>query len=306
MEIRQDLAGPTPEKETLLTIGVFDGVHAGHRYLIEKLNQRAREKNQLSVVVTFNPHPQSVLQPHNKPTWLSSLEDRIKSLQELGVALITVLSFTPELSQLRAQEFVALLKKHLNMCGLVIGPDFALGKGREGDASLLRSLGQEMKFSVEIISPFTLNDELVSSTLIRQTLAQGDTMKVRKLMGCHFTLSAKVVPVDKRGRKLGFPTANLDIKPGQALPGNGVYATVTHIDNKQSISVTYIGTRPTFGKGEKNVETHLLNYEGNLYGKELKVEFIDRLRDEKHFASPQELKSQIKKDIKRVSSTTCK
>lgn len=306
MEIRQDLAGLTPEKETLLTIGVFDGVHAGHRYLIEKLNQQARGKNQLSGVVTFNPHPQSVLQPHNKLTWLSSLEDRIKSLQELGVALVTVLSFTPELSQLSAQEFVALLKKHLNMCGLVIGPDFTLGKGREGDASLLRSLSQEMKFSVEIISPFTLNDAIVSSTLIRQTLAQGDVMKVRKLMGRHFTLSARVVPADKRGRKLGFPTANLDIKPGQALPSNGVYATVTPIDNKQSISVTYIGTRPTFGKGEKSVETHLLNYEGNLYGKELKVEFIDRLRDEKHFASPQELKSQIKKDIKRVSITTHK
>jgi len=306
MEIRQDLAGITPEKETLLTIGVFDGVHAGHRYLIKELNQQAQKKNLLSGVLTFSPHPQSVLQPHNEPTWLSSLEDRIKSLQELGVALVTVLSFTPELSQLSAQEFVALLKKHLKMRGLLIGPDFALGKGREGNANLLRSLGHKMEFSVIIASPFTVDDQIVSSTLIRQTLVQGDMVQVKKLMGRYFTISAKVIPADKRGRRLGFPTANLDVQPGQALPGNGVYATITHVDNKQFISATNIGTRPTFGNGRKTVETHLHNYEGNLYGKELEVEFIDRLRDEKHFDSLPDLKTQIKKDIERISRITFK
>jgi riboflavin kinase/FMN adenylyltransferase len=304
MRIEQELISIVPEKETILTIGVFDGVHAGHRYLIKRLNQRAREEDLLSGVVTFNPHPQSILHPRNQLLWLSSLEDRSKKLQELGVALIAVLSFTLELAQLSAREFVALLKKYLKMRGLIIGPDFALGRGREGDANLLRILGQELRFSVEIIPPFTINGEIVRSTLIRRALAQGDMMKVEKLMGRYFELSAKVISADKRGQRLGFPTANLDIRPGQALPGNGVYATITQVEGKQFASATNIGLRPTFASGKKTVETHLLDYEGNLYGKELQVKFIHKLRDEQHFASSKELKVQIKKDVEKVKIIT--
>jgi len=300
MGIEQELANIVPERETLLTVGVFDGIHAGHRYLIKRLNQRAQEKGLLSGVVTFNPHPQSVLHLHIPLPWLSSLEDRIKSLRELGVGLVVVLSFTPEVAQLSAREFVALLKKYLKMNGLIIGPDFALGRKREGDANLLGSLGQEMGFNVEVMCPFTVNGEIVSSSLIRQALAQGDMMKVERLMGRYFTLSAKVISTDKRGRVLGFPTANLDIKPGQALPNNGVYGTITGVDGKQFASATNIGTRPTFGDSEKTVETHLLAYEGDLYGKELEVKFICKLRDEKRFASPEELKTQIKEDVEKV------
>jgi riboflavin kinase/FMN adenylyltransferase len=299
MRIEQELISIVPQKETLLTIGVFDGVHAGHRYLIKRLNQRAGEENLLSGVVTFDPHPQSILHPHNQLLWLTSLEDRSKELQELGVALITVLSFTTELAQLSAREFAALLKKYLKMRGLIIGPDFALGRGREGDANLLRTLGQEMTFSVEIVPPFTINGEIV-----RRALAQGDMMKVERLMGRHFKLSAKVISADKRGQRLGFPTANLDIRPGQALPGNGVYATITQVERKQFASATNIGIRPTFESGKKTVETHLLDYEGNLYGKELQVKFIHKLRDEQGFASSKELEAQIKKDVEKVKIIT--
>jgi len=304
MRIEQELISIVPEKETLLTIGVFDGVHAGHRYLIKRLNQRAGEEDLLSGVVTFNPHPQSILHPRNQLLWLSSLQDRSKELQELGVALIAVLSFTLELAQLSAREFVALLKKYLKMRGLLIGPDFALGRGREGDANLLRTLGQEMTFSVEIIPPFTINGEIVRSTLIRRALAQGDMMKVERLMGRYFKLSAKVISADKRGQRLGFPTANLDIRPGQALPGNGVYATITQVDGKQFASATNIGIRPTFKSGKRVVETHLLDYEGNLYDKELQVKFIHKLRDEQRFTSSKELKAQIKKDVEKVKIIT--
>jgi len=300
MGIEQELANITPERETLLTVGVFDGIHAGHRYLIKTLNQRAQENGLLSGVVTFNPHPQSVLHPHSRLPWLSSLEDRIKSLRELGVGLVAMLSFTPEVAQLSAREFVVLLKKYLKMNGLIIGPDFALGRKREGDANLLGSLGREMGFNMEVVSPFTVNGEIVSSSLIRQALAQGDMMKVERLMGHYFTLSAKVISTDKRGQVLGFPTANLDIKPGQALPNNGVYGTITRVDGKQFASATNIGTRPTFGDSGKTVETHLLDYEGDLYGKELEVKFICKLRDEKRFASPEELKTQIEEDIEKV------
>lgn len=300
MSIEQELANIVPKKETLLTVGVFDGVHAGHRYLLEKLNQRAREKGLLSGVVTFTPHPQSVLRPHSQLPMLGDLNHRIKSLRQLGIDLVAVLSFTPELAQLSARDFLALLKKYLKMRSLVIGPDFALGKGGEGNANLLCSLGQEMAFSVEIVPFFSVNGEVVSSTAIRQALAQGDMRKVKNLMGHHFTLTAQVISASKRGQVLGFPTANLDIKPEQALPSNGVYATITHIDDKQFVSVTNIGTRPTFGEGEKWVETHLLDYKDDLYSKELEVRFIQRLRDEKCFASSQELKVHINTDIERV------
>ena len=300
MEIEQELANITPQGETLLTIGVFDGVHAGHRYLLGKLQQRAAEKNLISAVLTFNTHPQSVLHPHNQLPWLIDVEDRIKFLKELGINIAAVLTFTPKVAQLSAQEFMSLAKTQLRMRGIMVGHDFALGRGRRGNINLLRSLGSEMEFSVEIIPPYTINGEVVSSTLIRRALAQGDMRKVERLMGRYFHLGGKVIASDKRGRVLGFPTANLDIKPQQALPGRGIYATITQIDGRQFPSATNIGIRPTFGEGEKMVETHLLNYKGDLYSKEIRVEFVQKLRDEQRFPSSEELKAQIGKDVREA------
>jgi riboflavin kinase/FMN adenylyltransferase len=284
MEIKQELAYIAPQGETLLTIGVFDGVHAGHRYLLEKLQQRAAEKNLLSGVLTFSPHPQSVLYPQNQLPWLSNLEDRVRAFQELGVKIISVLTFTPKVAQLDAREFMSLVKKQLKMRGIMVGPDFALGRGREGNIDLLRALGREMEFSLEVIPSYTINGEVVSSTLIRRVLAQGDMRKVERLMGRYFQLGGKVITSDKRGRVLGFPTANLDIRSQQALPG----------------------TRPTFGEGEKTVETHLLNYKGDLYGKDMRLEFVQKLRDEQRFASSEELKIQIEKDVLEVEAILAK
>jgi len=306
MEIEQELANVTPQGETLLTIGVFDGVHAGHRYLLKRLQHRAAEKNLLSGVVTFNPHPQSVLHPDDQLPWLSSLDDRVTTLHQLGLNIVAVLTFTPKLSQLGARHFMSLLKKYLKMRGIMVGPDFTLGRAGEGNINLLRTLGDEMKFSVEVIPPYTINSEVVSSTLIRQALIQGDMKRVEKLMGHHFYLKGEVITSDKRGRVLGFPTANLDIKPQQALPDNGIYATVTQVDGKQFPSATNIGTRPTFGEGNKMVETHLLNYKGNLYGKEIKVEFVRKLRNEQRFPSSEELKIRIEKDVREVETLLAK
>ena len=302
MEIEQELANMTPHGETLLTIGVFDGVHAGHRYLLKGLQQQAAEKNLLSGVVTFNPHPQSVLHPDDQLPWLSSLEDKVTIFQQLGLNIVAVLTFTPKVAQLGARDFISLLKKYLKMRGIIVGSDFALGRGREGNISLLRAWGSEMKFSVEAIRPYTINGEVVSSTLIRQALAQGDMRRVQTLMGHHFYLRGTVITSDKRGRLLGFPTANLGIKPQQALPGNGIYVTVAQVDvaqldGKRFASVTNIGIRPTFGEAGKTVETHLIQYKGSLYGKEIRVEFVQKLRDEQRFASPEELIIQIGKDV---------
>ena len=302
MSVEQELANIAPDRHTILTIGVFDGVHTGHRYLLERLIQRAKEEAALSGVVTFAPHPQAVLNPGSRPPMLCDLSTRIKSLRDLGLSIIAVLSFTPQLAQLGARDFVWLLKKHLKMQGLMIGPDFALGKGGEGDTDFLRSLGQELAFSLEIVTPFSVNGEMVSSTAIRRALAQGDTKKVRRLIGRYFTVGGRVVSSSRRGRLLGFPTANLDIGTEQALPVNGVYATIAQIGGERLLSVTNIGTRPTFGDSQKTIETHLLDYSGDLYDKELKVSFVQRLRDEKRFASSQELKEQISKDIEAAQA----
>ena len=302
MEIEKELANFAPPKETIITIGVFDGVHLGHRYLLGNVKREAQEKRLLSGVVTFNNHPQSVLQPDKESPWLNDVEEKVKLLRETNIDLVAVISFSLELAQLNARGFISLLKKHLKMNGLLVGPGFALGRDREGDIDLLRSLGQEMNFNVEAISPFIIDGEIISSTLIRRALAQGDVTKVEKLMGRHFYLISKVIAADQRGHTLGFPTANLDIPPQQALPDNGVYATIAHVDGQNFASATNIGTRPTFGNNKKTVETHLLNYEGNLYEKKIKVEFIQKLREERFFASPDELKMQIGKDIREIET----
>jgi riboflavin kinase/FMN adenylyltransferase len=302
MEVEKELANIAPQGETLLTIGVFDGVHAGHRYLLEKLKQRSAKKNLLSGVVTFNPHPQSVLYPRNQLPGLSNLEDRVRAFQELGIKIVAVLTFTAQVAQLSARDFMSLVKKQLRMRGIMVGPDFALGINREGNIDLLRAMGREMEFSVEVIPSYIINGEVVSSTLIRRVLAQGDMRKVVGLMGRYFQLVGKVITSDKRGRILGFPTANLDIKPQQALPGNGIYATIAQVDGEQFYSATNIGIRPTFGEGEKTVETHLLNYKGDLYGKDMRLEFVQKLRDEQRFPSSKELKAQIERDVREVET----
>jgi len=303
MEIEQELANITPQGETLLTIGVFDGVHAGHRYLLKQLQRQAAKRDLLSGVVTFNPHPQSVLHPDDQLPGLSSLEDRVATFGQLGLTVVAVLTFTPKVARLSARDFLSLLKKYLRMQGIVVGPDFVLGRSGEGNIGLLRALGNEMEFTVKVIPAYTVNGEIVSSTLIRQALIQGDMRRVEKLMSRRFYLRGKVITSERRGRALGFPTANLDPEPEQALPGNGIYATVTQVDGKRFASATNVGTRPTFGEGKRMVETHLLDYQGDLYGREIKVEFVQKVRDEQRFPSAEQLITQMRKDIQEVQAT---
>lgn len=303
-QIEKTLAKLKPPRETLLSIGVFDGVHLGHQHLISYLLARARQRNLMSGVITFNRHPQTVLSPRHPLPLLNDLEDKMSFLRKLGVELVVVLPFTKELARISAGNFVQLLKKHLKMRGLVIGPDFALGKNKEGTASMLKALGEEMGFIVEIIPPFVLNGIAVSSTAIREALAQGDVKQAQELAGHPFSLSRPVVPGSGRGKKLGFPTANLDIEPEQALPGDGIYATIAYINHKPLPSVTNIGLRPTFGGDKRWVEVHLIDYTGQLYGQKLRIEFVDRIRDERCFENIEELKAQIKKDIEQARALT--
>jgi len=231
---------------------------------------------------------------------LTTLEEKARLLKSLGVDLVVPLTFTTKLAALSAREFVLYLKKYLRMRGLVIGPNFALGRGREGNTAMLQSLGKELDFTVEVVKPLTVEGSLVSSTAVRQALAKGDMNTVSRLLGRHFSLSGPVVGGEERGHILGFPTANLQVDPEQALPEDGVYATLGHVGNKVYQSVTNIGVKPTFGKGERMVEAHILDFAGELYSQKLTIELVERLRAEMKFAGPEELSAQIKKDIEKA------
>lgn len=298
MLVEEELQRQASNKESVISIGVFDGVHLGHHFLLSRLKAKGEEMGLEALVITFPQHPYFVL--YNNPIpFLCSLEDRLSLIQGLGINTI-LLSFTPELSQMGAKEFLFLLQGYLKMKGMVIGQDFALGRGREGDTSTLAQLGKEMGFFVEILPPVKIKGEVVSSSAIREALSQGDVRKVREFLGRPFSIKGKVVGGVERGRVLGFPTANLSIDPNQALTADGVYATFAYLGSSPFPSATNIGTRPTFGKGNRSVEVHLIGFEGDLYGKELRLEFIHRLREERQFASPEELKYQIERDIKKA------
>ena len=284
----------------MLAIGVFDGVHLGHKALLSELKRQADEKDLIAGVVTFRKHPATILPDQQRLPHLTSLAEKIRLLREEGVAFIVTLSFTLELAQVSAEHFVSLLKKHSRMRGLVIGSDFALGRNREGNAETLARLGRDTGFSVTVVPPAKLDGEVVSSTAIRNALASGDMDKVRRMMSRYFSLEERVVTGNGRGADLGYPTANLDTDPEQALPADGVYATWAYIDDKPLPAVTNIGRRPTFGGGERIVEVYIMGYQGNLYGSRLKIDIIERLRGEMRFDSATALTDQIEDDIKKA------
>lgn len=300
MLLGEELAHFKPKKDMLLTIGVFDGVHLGHKYLIGKLVELAKQQGRLSGVVTFLQHPRDVLSPSLKLPRLTDPAQKVSLLKSQGVDIVIALSFIPELADIGARQFVDLLQKYLKMRGLVVGPDFALGRNREGNIEFLRKLGEELSFSVTVVQPKKIRGMVVSSTAIRKAMADGDITKVNKLLGRPFSLQGRVVSGAHRGGPLlGFPTVNLDVDSNQALPPDGVYATLTYIDSKVYPSMTNIGRRPTFGDNERTIETYILDYQGNLYERHLKIALIERLRDEKRFDSPQDLKKQIAEDIEQ-------
>jgi riboflavin kinase/FMN adenylyltransferase len=299
MSLDKDLAGLSPERGTALTIGVFDGVHLGHQYLLSRLREHARQRGLLSAVITFRQHPEDTLSGQNRLSYLTTLSQRTSLIKEGGIDDVIVLSFTPELANLSARHFIGLLQKHLKMEVLIIGPDFALGKNREGDTDTLRTLGQDMGFTVILIPPIIINGEVVSSTAIRNALAEGDMKKVYNMVGRYFNVPGRVVPGTHTGVQLGFPTANLETAPEQGLPTDGVYVTWAYIDNKAYPSMTKIGRRPSFGDSQRTVEVYILDYQGDLYGREMNIDIVERLRDVIKFDTAEALKSQIAEDVKQ-------
>ncbi len=297
MQAETELSEVGPKRDTVLTIGVFDGVHLGHKHLIDRTIKSAKIHDALSGAVTFRRHPVEFLDAEASLPYLTSLEEKTKLIKAEGVDFVVALTFDARLAKLTAVEFASLLKKHLRMIGLVIGPDFALGRGREGNVEALRKIGEKEGFFVEVVPPLKIKGEVVSSTAIRQALADGDMGRVVRLTGRPYLIKGKVVAGTGTGKQIGFPTANLKIEAGWAIPRDGVYATLTHINGDVHQSLTSIGVRPTFGGKNRTVETYILDFKGDIYDWNVAIDIVGRLREEKKFASVDELKMQIADDI---------
>ena len=285
------------DRSAAVAIGVFDGVHRGHRHLIGHLVDRAGREGLARLVVTFHPHPRSVLRPGTPLTYLCGLEERVELLKALGVDDVAVLAFTSELAQLSARDFVSLVVEELRLKLLVIGSDFALGRGREGTTDVLAAIGGEMGFEVDVVPLLAANGEKVGSTAVRQALTRGDMETVASLLGRPFSLRGPVIKGAERGKGLGFPTANMAFGQDRALPAFGVYVTRAYLREGVFPAVTNIGLRPTFGEDKPTVETFVLDFQGEVYGQELRIELLHRLRGEVRFPSPEALREQIEKDV---------
>jgi riboflavin kinase/FMN adenylyltransferase len=296
MQIIDDLTQANLQQDTVLTIGSFDGLHRGHQHLIGQVLRQAHRTNLSAGLITFYPHPAAVLAPHNAPPNLTSLGEKIALLEKLGLDLVAILPFNRRVAETSARDFMAAIQRHLRLKELWIGSGFALGRNREGTLPVLQRLGQEMGFKVTRVEPLMQGGEVISSTRIRRHLAAGQVRQAASLLGRYPNLFGEVVQGAKRGRNLGFPTANLQVRGDRALPANGVYAVYVILGQERHLGVTNVGMRPSFDNGERVVETHILDFDQDIYGVDLVVEFVERLRDERRFDSLDELIAQIKQD----------
>ena len=297
MKIDRELSEHSPDGESALTIGVFDGVHRGHRRLIGHLVESALVGGRLSAVVTFRNHPASVLRPGFIPRYLTSVEERIGLIQGLGVDLLVPGTFDQDLGNLRAEEFVRRLQEHLNMREMVVGPGFAMGHHREGDTRVLRELGKGMGFTVSVVDLLTDKGEDIRSTAIRNAVLEGWVSRAAELLGRNFAFDGKVVRGEGRGKGLGFPTANLAVSDELAVPAHGIYACWAWVGEDRFMAATSIGTRPTFDGAGRTIEAFILDFEGDLYGRTVRLEFVDRLRDELKYETTQALQEQVNRDV---------
>ncbi len=284
-------------RDIVLTIGSFDGIHRGHQHLLSELVQRARETHRLSAVLTFHPHPEAVIHPEKQPQYLSTPQERIGIIENLGLDLLFLVPFDEELAETSARYLMTILHDRLRMRELWVGPDFAMGRDREGDIPTLRDLSTEIGYKLRVVVPLCEGGEPISSTRIRALLSEGRVEDAAVLLGRPYTIPGRVVKGAQRGRSLGFRTANLQIDPQRALPKRGVYAAWAALQGERQKCVVNVGTRPTFDDQDLAIEAHLLDYEGDLYGKELDVAFVRRLRSEKQFADANALIDQVHRDI---------
>ncbi len=298
-ESYESSALPPNVRETIVTVGTFDGVHRGHRDVVERLVNRARELGIASVLVTFDPHPMEIVNPSAAPPLLTTMEEKLEVLAETGLEYLAVVPFTATLSRYSAEHFVDLvLRRCFRMRELLIGYDHGFGRQRAGNVEVLKSLGKKSGFKVDVVAPVQARaGQAVSSTAIRRAVAGGDLRRAAESLGRHYSVSGEVIPGDQRGRSVGFPTVNLG-KPStrKLLPPEGVYAVRAQTPRGNFGGMMNLGPRPTFGDAVTSIEAHLFDTDETFYGDHVRLDFIARLRDTRKFGSVDELRAQLRID----------
>jgi len=281
----------------VLTIGNFDGVHRGHRRIVDRLVVTARAHGGESVLVTFDPHPRCVLDPDKCPPRLTTLDEKAALLAGAGLDRLVVLEFTRELSRWSAEQFLERLSTGFALRRMVVGHDFALGHRRRGDIPFIRDWGATRAFDVEVVDAQGEGEEVFSSSRVRTALADGDLDAANRVLGHPYFVDSRVEHGENIGTGLGFPTANLAITPGKCLPPRGIYATWVRVRRAWHQAATYVGYRPTFGGTKLTVEPHLLDFSGDIYHELVRLAFVARLRDDARFPTPEALSAQMRLDV---------
>lgn len=302
MDIIRRLEDLEPGPTSVVTVGVFDGVHIGHQTVMRLVKADAEERKARAVAVTFDRLPEEIVSPSSTTPYITTLDQKLELIAQQGIDLAVVLPLGRELLDMPAEDFVCdLLHHRLRTVQLVVGTNFVFGKGRAGNLDLLRQMGQTLGFKVLGMSPIKLDGSLVSSTVIRRLIANGNIDRANEMLGHPFVLQGEVIRGEGIGRTLGFPTANIRVPDRQVLPAKGVYAVTVHLDGERWLGAMNIGLRPTVGGRSTFVEVYIIGFSGDLYGRELRVEFHHRLREETHFPDVEALKRQIRADVEEIA-----
>ncbi len=289
-----------PFKEPVLTIGNFDGVHLGHQEIFHRVIERARRTGGVAIVFTFEPHPIRVVRPGGGPPLITLYEQKVELIERYGIDVLICADFTPDFARIPAREFIrGLLVERIGMKEIMVGYDWAFGRNREGNIGLLIEMGAQLGFQACVLGPYSIEGIPISSTQVRQLVQEGGVVTAAKLLGRPYQVKGRVVRGrDRGGRLVGFPTANLKLVD-ELWPKKGVYAVTVEYAGQTYKGVANIGHNPTFGDNELSVETHLLDFSGDIYGQTIRLNIIERLRDEKRFPGPEDLHAQIAADIER-------
>jgi len=292
---------PESLKGACVTIGNFDGVHLGHRFIFRRLVEEARRDGHPAVAISFDPHPKMVLHPERRPFYLiTTLEEKIRLLAGLGIDAFILIPFSLEYAKTTAEMFVReILWERLRIRRILIGHDYTFGRGREGNEAFLTEAGQRLGFEVEVMNAFCVGDTVISSTKIREALLAGEVRFAATLLGRSYNLAGRVISGNHRGVRLGFPTANL-APDKELVPARGIYAVRVLWKGKRHDGVLNIGFNPTFADGKRSIEVHIFDFHQDIYGEPIEILFIEWIRDEVRFESPEKLIVQIKRDIART------
>jgi riboflavin kinase/FMN adenylyltransferase len=299
MRIIKDISEIKRDEKSIITLGTFDGLHLGHQQIVDKVIQKSHNTGGRSFLITFDPHPRKVIPGRNDVRLLSTLEEKIMILQQMNLDNLFVINFTQEFSRQSPEEFVEkYLVAGIGLKEIIIGYDHHFGKGRDGNFYILQELGRKFNFAVTLIPEFSVDGETVSSTKIRNSLLAGDVVKAGKMLGRPYSFTGKIVRGDGRGKKLGFPTANISVdNQDKLIPANGIYAAKCIVDNEKHFGLLSIGSRPTFHKdGIVIPEFYIFDFNRDIYERIMQVNMIEKIRDEEKFNSVDELIIQMKKD----------